>query len=343
MIMAAGRNDRNQQLLVRETPKGEVGPEHFEVQETDIPSPGEGEVLIETHYLTMDAALRLIMRNSSDFLFRLGPGDLVRNTVVGRVVTSRHPGFAAGDYVVAHTGVQSHAIAKGDELEKCDTDLAPASSWLGPFGVSGLTAYFATFAECRPQPCDTVVVNGAAGAVGSMAGQFAKLAGARVIGICGSDEKCRWLEEDLGFDRAINYRNGDLYAQLVDAAPDRINYVFDNVGGRVLDESLRWIAMHAKVLLCGSTSQYGAEAIAGPGQYIWLGTMRASLQGFVVFDYEQRYAEARRHMARWVKEGRLKLPEHVIDGDIGDFGAGFRDFYRGANFGKMLLRLPAAR
>ena len=342
-MMGTGRNDRNKQLLVRATPTGEVGPEHFEVHDAEIPTPGAGEVLIETHYLTMDAALRLIMRNSSDFLFRLGPGDLVRNTVVGRVVTSNHTGFAPGDFVVAHTGVQTYAVAKGEELEKCDTSLAPASAWLGPVGVSGLTAYFATFAECRPQPCDTVVVNGAAGAVGSMAGQFAKLAGARVIGICGSDEKCRWLENELGFDRAINYRKGDLYTQLVDAAPNRINFVFDNVGGRVLDESLRWIAMHAKVLLCGSTSQYGAEAMAGPSQYIWLGTMRASLQGFVIFDYEQRYEEARQHMARWVKEGRLKLPEHVIDGDVGDFPAGFRDFYRGANYGKMLLRLPAAR
>jgi NADPH-dependent curcumin reductase CurA len=340
--MIAGHNDRNRQLFVRETPLGEAGPEHFEVRESEIPTPADGEVLIETHYLTMDAALRLILRNSSDFLFRLAPGELVRNTVAGRVVVSRHPDFAAGDAVVASIGVQSFGIANGAEVEKCDTGLAPLPAWLGGFGVSGLTAYFATFAECRPQPCDTVVVNGAAGAVGSMAGQFAKLAGARVIGICGSDDKCRWLETELGFDRAINYRNGDLYRQLVDAAPDRIDFVFDNVGGRVLDESLRWIAMHGKVLLCGSTSQYGAEAIAGPSQYIWLGTMRASLQGFVIFDYAHRFAEARRHMARWVKEGRLVLPQYVVDGDIGDFPAAFRDFYRGANLGKMLLRLPAA-
>lgn len=340
--MPAGRNDVNKQLYVRSTPTGEAGPENFEVREAELPTPADGEVLIESHYLTMDAALRLILRNSSDFLFRLGPGDLVRNTVAGRVVASRHPDFAEGDRVTADIGAQAYGVAPGAQVEKCDTTLAPLPAWLGGFGVSGLTAYFATFAECRPQPCDTVVVNGAAGAVGSMAGQFAKLAGARVIGICGSDEKCRWLEQELGFDLGINYRGGDLYQQLVDAAPERIDFVFDNVGGKVLDESLRWIAMRGKVLLCGSTSQYGAEAIAGPSQYIWLGTMRAALQGFVIFDYADRFDAARRHMARWVSEGRLKLPQHVVDGDIGDFPAAFQQFYRGVNKGKMLLRLPAA-
>jgi NADPH-dependent curcumin reductase CurA len=340
--MSQGQNEANRQLFVKKTPTGLAGPEHFEARSGDIPRPGPGEVLIQAHYLSMDAALRLILRNSPDFLFRLAPGDLVRNTVAGRVVESRHPDFQPGDNVIAHTGVQGYGVAPGAELEKCDTAQAPLPAWLGGFGVSGLTAYFATFAECRPQPCDTVVVNGAAGAVGSMAGQFAKLAGARVIGICGSDDKCRWLTEELGFDHAINYRGGRLYEQLVAAAPDRINFVFDNVGGPVLDESLRWIAMHAKVLLCGSTSQYGQDAIAGPGQYIWLGTMRASLQGFVIFDYENRFAEARKHMAEWVRQGKLTLPQHIVDGEIDDFPSAFLDFYQGDNKGKMLLRLPCA-
>jgi NADPH-dependent curcumin reductase CurA len=340
--MTTGRNDSNKQLYVRSTPAGEAGPEHFEVREAPVPVPADGEVLIESHFLSMDAALRLLLRNSTDFLFRLAPGDLVRNTVAGRVVASRHPDFAPGDSVIAPVGVQSMGLAAGADVEKCDTTQAPLATWLGGFGISGLTAYFATFAECRPQPCDTVVINGAAGAVGSMAGQFAKLAGARVIGIAGSDDKCHWLENVLGFDRAINYREGNLYDQLKAAAPDRIDFVFDNVGGPILDESLRWLAMHAKVLLCGSTSQYGAEAIAGPSQYIWFGTMRAALQGFVVYDYRDRFAEARRHMARWLAEGRLQLPQHVVDGDIEDFPAAFRQFYRGAGRGKMLLRLPAA-
>jgi NADPH-dependent curcumin reductase CurA len=340
--MSTGRNDVNKQLYVRSTPAGEAGPEHFEVRDGPVPVPADGEVLVESHYLSMDAALRLLLRNSSDFLFRLAPGDLVRNTVAGRVVESRHPDFAPGDRVIAPIGAQSFGVARGADLERCDVEQAPLAAWLGGFGISGLTAWFATFAECRPQPCDTVVVNGAAGAVGSMAGQFAKLAGARVIGIAGGADKCRWLENQLGFDRAIDYRAGGVYEQLVAAAPDRINFVFDNVGGPVLDESLRWLAMHAKVLLCGSTSQYGAENIAGPSQYIWFGTMRASLQGFVVYDYRDRFPEARRHMARWLAEGRLQFPQHVVDGDVEDFPAAFRQFFRGAGRGKMLLRLPAA-
>jgi NADPH-dependent curcumin reductase CurA len=169
------------------------------------------------------------------------------------------------------------------------------------------------------------------------------MAGARTIGITGSDDKCRWLTDTLGYDVAINYRQGDLYEQLAAAAPERIDVIFDNVGGDVLDESLRLIGMGGTVLLCGSTSQYPAERMRGPSNYIWLGTMRARLQGFVVFDYAARYAEARRRMARWIEQGQLKLTEHVVDGDVGDFPRAFQGLFEGVNRGKMLLRLPPGR
>ncbi len=333
---------RNNQVYLKQVPQGLLGPDDMEVRQAPVPEPGDGEVLIESHYLSMDAALRLIVRDSKDFLFRVEPGDLIRNSIAGKIVQSNHPDWAVGDYVVAGVGVQNYAVSDGTGLERCDISKAPLSAWLGGYGVSGLTAYFAIFDACKPQPGQTVVINGAAGAVGTMAGQFAKLAGARVIGIAGGPEKCAWLVDELGFDAAVDYKDGDLYEKLVEAAPDRIDFIFDNVGGHVLDESLRWIALHGTVLLCGSTSQYSQDEMAGPKQYIWLGTMRARMQGFVVFDYADRFETARKHMSEWATAGKLKFAEHVFEGDVQDFGQAFHDLYSGKNKGKMVVKLPAA-
>ena len=343
MTSSATNEGVNLQLFLKRAPNGLAGPEDFEVREAEIPQAGQDEVLVRTHYIGVEAALRLIVRDSDDFLFRVRPGDPIRGTAVGEVIASNHSAHQAGDLVMGGIGVQNYGIARGEELEKVDAAQAPPSTWLGGFGVSGLTAYFALTEECKPQPGQTVVVNGAAGAVGSIAGQIAKLAGARTVGITSSDEKCRWLTETLGYDAAVNYKADDFPEQLATAAPERIDLIFDNVGGQVLDESLRLIAMRGLVLLCGSTSQYSADTMAGPANYIWLGTMRARMQGFVIFDYADRYAEARRRMSRWIQEGRLILPEHVVDGDVGDFPSAFQQLYEGRNLGKMLLRMPAAR
>mgnify|MGYP003345162597 CR=1 FL=1 len=179
--------------------------------------------------------------------------------------------------------------------------------------------------------------------VGRMAGQFAKLAGAKVIGTTSSKEKCDWLVNELGYDVAINYNDENWYEQLEAAAPDRLNIIFDNTGGSVMNESLKLIAMHGVVLLCGSTSQYYQDEMSGPSNYIWLGSMRARLQGFVIFDYAERYTEARKKISQWIDNGSLKLPEFVCDGDIEDFPSAFKKLFEGKNFGKMLLKLPAAK
>jgi NADPH-dependent curcumin reductase CurA len=339
--MSLGASVRNQALHLARVPAGVAGPGDFEVRESEVPRPAEGQLLVRSEFVGLDAALRLIVRDSSDFLFRVRPGDLVHGSVAGTVVESRHPDYRAGDAVVGSLGVQRYALSDGRGLERCDTGVAPLSSWLGPMGVSGLTAYFAMFDACKPQPGQTVLVNGAAGAVGSIAGQLARLAGARTLGLTSSAEKCGWLVEELGYDVALDYRAPDFRAQLERAAPERLDVIFDNVGGPVLDESLRLIAMRGCVLLCGSTSQYSAEHMSGPANYIWLGTMRARMQGFVVFDYADRYAEGRRRLAAFAKAGRIRLPEHIVDGDIRDFPSAFQRLYRGENKGKMVLRLPA--
>ncbi len=341
--MTSGQNERkNKQLFLKQVPQGIAGPDDFEVRESEVPEVGPGEVLVESHYFGLDAALRLIVRDSDEFLFRVKPGDLVRGSAAGQVVVSNHPDFEPGDYVLASSGVQNYSVCAGDTLERCDVKQAPLGAWLGGFGVSGLTAYFAIFEDCKPQPGQTVLINGAAGAVGSIAGQLAKLAGAQVIGLTGSAEKCRWLKEALGYDVAINYKDDDWYEQLVTAAPERLDVIFDNVGGDILDQSLKLIGMRGVVLLCGSTSQYSAEEMHGPDNYIWLGTMRARMQGFVVFDHADNYAQARSRMAKWIEAGSLKLPAFEVAGDIDDFPLAFQHLYEGKNLGKMLLKLPAA-
>ena len=341
--MGSHHDFRNRQVVLKQVPEGVAGPEDFDVRPAPVPEPGPGQLLVEAHYLQVEAALRLIVRDSKDFLFRVKPGDLIRNTVAGVVQRSEHPDFKAGDAVLAPIGVQRLGVIDASAVQRCDTDLAPLPRWLGGLGITGLTGYFAMFTECRPQPGQTVVVNGAAGGVGSIAGQLAKLAGAKVIGITGSAEKCRWLVDELGFDAAINHHDGDLYEQLVAAAPDRIDIIFDNVGGPILDASLRWIALHGMVLLCGSTSQYSQAEMAGPKEYIWLGTMRARMQGFVVFDYADQYDLARKRLAAWAASGAIKFPETILDGDVDAFPAAFQQLYNGVHRGKLLLRLPPAR
>ena len=341
--MPPGINERvNQQLFLKKVPFGIAESDDFETKQSPAPECGEGEVLVESHYFGIDAALRLIVRDSDEFLFRVKPGDIVRGSAAGRVIESNNPQFMVGDHVLASGGVQNFIVSNGEGLEKVDVTQVPLGGWLGGFGVSGLTAYFAVTEECKPQPGQTILINGAAGAVGSIAGQLCKLAGATVIGLTGSAEKCLWLVEELGYDIAINYKDADWYEQLVEAAPERLDVIFDNVGGSILDESLRLIGMHGVVLLCGSTSQYSEEEMSGPSNYIWLGTMRAKMQGFVIFDYAERYPEARAKMARWIKDGRLKIPSYEVVGDVDAFPNAFQQLYQGKNLGKMLLKLPAA-
>lgn len=333
---------KNKQLILAKHPNGLTEIDDFELKEAEVPEINDGELLIQTHYIGVDAALRLIVRDSDEFLFRVQPGDLIHANMAGKVIASNNPEYKVGEFVNGSLGVQNFAISDGNDLEKCDIDLAPLGSWLGGFGVSGLTAYFALFNECKPQPGQTVLVTGAAGAVGSMAGQLAKLAGARVIGTTSSKDKCKWLIDELGYDVAINYNDPDWFEQLERESPNRINIIFDNTGGFVMNESLKLIAMHGVVLLCGSTSQYTEDTMGGPSNYIWLGSMRARLQGFVIFDYIEKYPEARENMSKWINSGLLKIPEYSCEGDIEDFPKTFRKLFEGKNLGKMLLKLPSA-
>ena len=237
-------------------------------------------------------------------------------------------------------GIQEFARSDGTGVTRLDPLLAPLPTYLGALGVTGLTAYFGLLDVGRPQPGDTVAISGAAGAVGSIAGQIARIRGCRVIGIAGGPEKCRWITRDLGFDAAIDYKAQDVAGALRDLAPEGVNVFLDNVGGDVLDAVLTRLARGARIVLSGGVSQYGARQDRGPSSYLRLIGARASMTGMLTPDYADRYAEARRELAGWLRDGRLVSPEQVLDGGVGAFPDAFLKLFRGENTGKLMLSVP---
>jgi len=259
---------------------------------------------------------------------------------IAEVVASRHEAFAVGDHVSALFGVQQYALSDGRGVTKVDPGVAALPTYLGTLGMPGMTAYFGLLEEGRPVAGETVVVSGAAGAVGSAVGQIAKLEGCRVVGIAGGAEKCAWLTGELGFDAAIDYKAGDVRTALREAAPEGVDVFFDNVGGEILDAVLAQLRRGARVVICGAISQYNAEGpVKGPANYLSLLVNRASMKGMVVFDYADRYAEAARAMAGWIAEGKLQTREQVVEGGVEAFPAALLKLFAGENTGKLVLKV----
>ncbi|MDX6698556.1 MAG: hypothetical protein QOE65_1953 [Solirubrobacteraceae bacterium] len=330
----------NAQCRLAARPVGLPKPSDWELVEAPVPSPGEGELLVEVQYLSLDPAMRGWMNDVRSYIPPVGIGEVMRALGIGRVVESNHPDHREGDLVSGVFGVQRYAVCDGAGATPVDTSLAPAAVHLGTLGLSGVTAYFGLLDVGRPEPGDTVVVSGAAGSVGSVAGQIARIGGCRAVGIAGGPEKCRWLVEELGFDGAIDYRAGDLRGQLREHAPDRVDVFFDNVGGEILDTVLLRLARGARVVISGAISQYNAtEPPPGPANYMQLLVMRASMAGFVVFDYADRYGEAVSALAGWLRSGELRSREDVVEGDVGDFPEVLLRLFRGENTGKLVLAL----
>jgi NADPH-dependent curcumin reductase CurA len=331
----------NRQLRLTTRPVGEVTPNNFEVTEEEVPSPGEGEALVKILQISLDPAMRGWMSDTPSYLPPVGLGEVMRALVLGVVVESNADDLVPGDYVVGVLGVQEHAVAPAAALTKVDPETAPLAAYLGALGMPGLTAYFGLFEVGDMQEGDTVVISGAAGAVGSVAGQIAKAKGAaNVVGIAGGEEKCRWLVEELGFDAAIDYKNDDVPKRLKETTPNRVNVYFDNVGGDILDASLVRLAHGARVVICGAISQYNAAGgMHGPRNYMMLLVRRARMQGFLVFDYADRYADAVGEMAQWRAEGKLTTREHVVTGGVQDFADTLNMLFRGENVGKLVLQI----
>jgi NADPH-dependent curcumin reductase CurA len=327
----------NRQWRLAARPHGLPVLSDWEFTEEPLPSPGEDEFVVRVLYISLDPAMRGWMNAGRSYVPPVGVGEVMRALGAGEVIESRHPAFAVGDHVTGTFGVQAYALSDGAGVTRVSTDLVPLTVSLSVLGMTGMTAYFGLLDIGKPVAGETVVVSGAAGAVGMVVGQIAKIKGCRVVGIAGGAEKCRFIVEELGFDAAIDYKSEDVGVALRDQCPDRINVYFDNVGGDVLDAALTRLARHARIVICGSVSQYNNDGPArGPANYMALLVDRARMEGFLVFDFAARYAEAGAEMAAWIAEGRLRTLEHVVPG-LQSFPDTLLKLFRGENFGKLIL------
>jgi hypothetical protein len=334
--------ERNRRLVLAQRPAGAVDESTVRLEEPDAPTPGPGEALVRTRLISIDPTIRTWMDDVPGYLPPIQIDEVIRSGGVGEVVESNSDRYKPGDLVFGMTGWQEYSIA--DEDQRSARTLPPGidpEAALSVFGTTGMTAYFGLLDVGRVTEGDTVVVSGAAGATGSTVGQIARLKGAaRVVGIAGGPEKCRWLTEELGFDAAIDYKaDDDVAARLREACPDGIDLFFDNVGGELLDICLAQLALRGRVVLCGAIASYNARGqIEGPRNYRNLIPKRGRMEGFIILDYFGRFAEGQAEMAGWVAEGKVKYRTHVVDG-LEHAPDALNLLFTGGNTGKVLVRV----
>ena len=302
----------------------------------------DGEFLVRILYISLDPAMRGWMNEGKSYVPPVGIGEVMRAGAVGTVVESRNAQFNVGESVYGSFGVQEYAISNGKGVQRIDARLAPLPVYLGVLGMPGMTAYFGLLDIGMPKEGETVVVSGAAGAVGGVVGQIARIKGCRAVGIAGGADKCDYVVKELGFDACIDYKKDDLKAALKQHCPNGVDVYFDNVGGDILDTVLTRLAMRARIIICGAISQYNNTApVKGPGNYLSLLVYRASMTGMVVFDYASRYGEGAREMAGWMREGKLKHREDIVTG-LETFPETLLKLFRGENVGKLVLKVADA-
>lgn len=332
---------KNRQWLLSSRPSGEPSMENFELVERDVPTPGPHEVLVRTRYLSVDPYMRGRMRDTESYADPWDVGDPMKAGIVGEVVQSEHPDFEPGETVAGRLLWADYAVASGSDLRAVDPERGPVSTALGVLGMPGVTAYFGTTDVAEPTPGDTVVVSAAAGAVGSVVGQIASLAGCRVVGIAGADEKIEWLES-IGFDAGINYKTEDVSSRLDETCPDGIDVYFDNVGGPITDAVWPRLNVGSRVAVCGQISLYNAtEAPTGPRKLWRLIETRARVQGLLVRDYEDQWDKALDRLSTWIERGDVEYRENVVEGLESAPGA-FLGLFEGTNIGKQLVRVDDA-
>jgi NADPH-dependent curcumin reductase CurA len=330
----------HRQIRLAARPTGYPRDDDFRIVESPVPEPGPGEFLVRVVYLSLDPYMRGRMSDARSYVPPVAVGDVMEGGIVGEVVRSSHPGFAVGDVVEGRLGWREYALSAGKGVRRIDPALAPISTALGVLGMPGLTAYFGLLDVGQPKAGETVVVSAASGAVGGLVGQIAKLKGCRAVGLAGTDAKVRYLTEELGYDAGINYRTApNLDAALQATCPGGIDVYFDNVGGRITEAVSRHVNMFARFAVCGLISQYNlTEPELAPRNERFVLVNRVRIQGFLVFDFAARYKEGLAQLAEWLRQGRLRYREDIVEGLERAPGA-FIDLLQGRNFGKMLVRV----
>ena len=329
----------NKELKLVKRPVGMPDADTWVLETNPIPEPGEGEFLIEQHYISLDPAMRGWMNDTKSYIPPVGLGEVMRAGSIGKVIKSNHPKFNVGDCVTGWAGVQQYTVTNGERFYTVDTNLAPMPTYIGTLGMPGMTAYFGILEVGKIKEGDVVLVSGAAGAVGSVVGQIAKIKGCKVIGIAGGAEKCKYIVDELGFDGAIDYKSESVHAGLKRECPKGIDVYFDNVGGDILDAALARIRMHARIVICGAISQYNnTTPIKGPSNYLSLLVNRGTMTGMVVMDYAQDYGKAAMEMGMWMAQGKLKSKEDIYHG-IENFHDTFKRLFTGEKKGKLVLKI----
>lgn len=345
-------SEKNRQIVLVRNPQGEFASDDFELREGPVPTPDEGEFLVRNHYLSLDPANRLWAAPTETYVPPVRLGDVMRGFTIGEVIESRHPDFQVGEMVQGMDGWQDYGLSNGVnhnsqgridtwKLDGIQQAGLPLTTGLSVLGTTGLAAYYGLVHVGRPKKGETVLVSGAAGATGSIAGQIAKIKGCRAIGIAGSDEKCEKLRNEFQYDAAINYKTEDVDAALSRHAPDGVDIYFDNVGGGTLDTALTHIAMGARVVICGAISQYptAEQGIQGPSNYTFLLFKRASMHGFIVLDhYPDLRAQMENDLVQWLKQGRLHYADEIVEG-LENAPEAVNRLYEGANFGKLMVKI----
>lgn len=333
----------NRRILLTSRPTGEPKPSDFRMETVSVPEPGEGQVLLRTLWLSLDPYMRGRMSDAKSYAKPVEIGDVMVGGTVSEVAASRNPGFAVGDIVQAYAGWQDFALSDGNGLRKLDPAQAPVSTALGILGMPGMTAYTGLMNIGRPEPGETVVVAAATGPVGSMVGQIAKLKGCRAVGIAGGPEKCRYLLDELGFDAAIDHRSPGMPARLAEACPKGIDVYFENVGGVVWDAVFPLLNQFARIPVCGLVAHYNdAAPPPGPDRLPRLMSAvlsrRLTLRGFIVGDFASQADEFYREASAWLREGRIKYREDVVEG-LENAPKALIGLLKGNNFGKLLVRV----
>ena len=328
----------NKQVLLAGRPKGAVTEENFRFVEVPIGKPGPGEVLVRNEWLSLDPYMRGRMSDAKSYAKSVEIGEVMVGQTVGEVVESNDSRFKQGDKVLTPLGWQLYGIVGAGDLTRIDTKRAPASYYLGILGMPGMTAWFGLFEIGQPKPGETVVVSAASGAVGSVVGQLAKIKGCRVVGIAGGRSKCDYVVQDLGFDACVDYKAGNLLADLREQCPKVVDVNFENVGGAILDTVLRVMNLRSRIVVCGLIADYSATESYGYKMLRSVLVNRIRMQGMIVFDWKDRYGEALQGLSGYLAEGRLKYRESIVEG-IDSAPKGLIALLKGDNFGKQLVKL----